>query len=461
MPFRVRGMTLVPKREYIVLLLGDVGVFGLSLWLTLAIRYMHMPTVESYVLHLTPFSFLFVLWVIVFFLAGLYGKHTRLFRSQLSVVIFYAQLINVALAALFFFLIPAFGLAPKTILVLYLIVSSMLVYMWRVGIFMRLPKLLVGRKLRGILVASGPDARALAEEVAHDTRYPFEFVHRIDTAQAPTHEVIQQACRLAAEDDMTFLVVDFSDKAFEQARPILYNAAFHKKRFAIVDIVELYQEVFDRVPLSLIQYEWILESVNASRPYALFKRLIDIIGALILGAASLVFYPFVALAIKLDDGGAIFIDQERVGRYQKNIKVVKFRSMTGNDRGEYGASGKTKLSVTRVGNFLRRSRIDELPQLWSVLKGDLSLVGPRPEFPALSKEYSAKIPYYDARALIQPGLTGWAQIKHDMHPHHGTDIVETKNKLSYDLYYLKHRSLLLDIFIILQTIRIMLTAKGS
>lgn len=260
---------------------------------------------------------------------------------------------------------------------------------------------------------------------------------------------------------MAFLVVDFSDKAFEAARPIMYSTIFQKERFVIIDIVELYQEVFDRVPLSLVTYEWVLSSVSASRLSGALKRALDIIGAAVLGIISLPFYPCVALAIKLDDRGPVFILQERVGRYQKPIRVVKFRSMTGNDRGEYGEDGKTKLSVTRVGNFLRRSRIDELPQLWAVLKGDLSLVGPRPEFPALSREYSAKIPYYNARHLITPGLTGWAQIKHHAHPHHAPDIEQTKHKLSHDLYYLKHRSLLLDLFIILQTIRIILTARGS
>jgi len=274
-------------------------------------------------------------------------------------------------------------------------------------------------------------------------------------------EVIQRALSLAQEDDMTFLVVDFSDKAFAAARPIIYDTVFHKRRFAIIDIVELYQEVFDSVPLSLIKYEWILEHLSASRVHDLLKRMADITIALTLGIVSFVLSPFVAIAIKLDDGGPVFIDQVRVGRFEKPIRVVKFRSMTGNDRGEYGESGKTKLSVTRVGKYLRSSRIDELPQLWSVLKGDLSIVGPRPEFPALSREYSARIPYYNARYLVTPGLTGWAQLKHDRHPHHMTDIAETKRKLSYDLYYLKHRSLFLDIFIILQTIKVVLTARGS
>ncbi|MEK7480137.1 MAG: sugar transferase [Patescibacteria group bacterium] len=457
----IPDMSLVPKREYLLLFAGDVLVFVLSLWFTLAVRYFEFPSRELFVKHLVPFSLLFVAWAVVFFLAGLYGKHTRLFRSRLSSTLLSTQIVNVSLAALFFFFIPAFGLSPKTILVLYLIISFLLVYLWRVALFPKMPRPLRGRKPRGILIASGPDALALAAEVAGDTRYPFKFEQVIDTARAPSYEVIQQACRLAEEDDMTFLVVDFSDKAFVAARPIIYGAAFHKRRFAIIDIIDLYQEVFDRVPLSLVKYEWVLASVSASRIYEGLKRSIDIIGALCIGTASLIAYPFVALAIKLDDGGPVFITQHRVGRYEEPIRVVKFRSMSGNDEGEYGRSGKTKLTVTRVGAWLRVLRIDEFPQLWSVLCGDLSLVGPRPELPALAAEYSARIPYYNARYLVSPGLTGWAQLKHDRDPHHGTDIAETKHKLSFDLYYLRHRSLLLDIFIILQTIRVMLTARGS
>lgn len=454
-------MSLMRKREYVVLLLGDVAIFGISLWLTLFLRYLDIPAPETFMLHLVPFSLLFVAWIGVFFLAGLYGKHTRLFRSKLPTTIFYTQLINVALAAVFFFFITAFGLAPKTILVLYLLVSSILVYLWRVPVFSHLPALLRGRRMKGVLIASGPDARLLAEEVASDTRFPFTFAHIVDTSTAASHEVIQQSLRLASEDEMAFLVVDFSDKAFEAARPIMYSTVFQKEKFVIIDIVELYQEVFDRVPLSLVTYEWVLSSVSASRVYGLLKRAIDIVGAITFGVVSLFLYPFVALAIKLEDGGPVFITQERIGRYQKPIRLVKFRSMTGNDRGVYGEDGKTKLKVTNVGNLLRRSRIDEFPQLLAVLKGDLSLVGPRPEFPALSREYSAKIPYYNARNLVTPGLTGWAQIRHDTHPHHMANIEETKLKLSYDLYYLKHRSLFLDLYTILQTVRILLTAKGS
>lgn len=451
-------MSLVPKREYVVLLLGDVLVFVASLWATLALRYLGTPSMELFRLHLVPFSLLFAAWVVVFFLAGLYGRHTRLFRSRLAATILYTQIINMVIAALFFFSIPAFGLAPKTILLLYLVVSFPLIFFWRVGLY---PHVRSRRRMTGVLIASGPDAHALAQEVASDVRYPFAFEYVIDTAHAPSHHVIQQACRVAEEDNVTFLVVDFSDKAVSAALPIIYDAAFHKKRFALLDAAALYQEVFEREPLSLINYEWVLANVSASRVYDTVKRGIDILCAGLGAIVSLILYPLIMLAIKLDDGGDIFIVQQRVGRFQKPIRIFKFRSMSGNDEGNYGSGGRSKLQVTRVGYWLRILRLDEFPQLWNVLRGDLSLVGPRPELPALAAQYSARIPYYNARYLIAPGLTGWAQVRHDRDPHHGADIAETKMKLSYDLYYLAHRSLLLDVFIMLQTVRIFVTARGS
>lgn len=451
-------MHLVPKRDHLVLLIGDILVFALSLYLTLALRYLSLPARPLLMIHAIPFAILFVAWILVFFLAGLYGRHTRLFRHQLPTLILAAQAVNILIAAAFFFFIPVFGIAPKTNLALYLVVWAPLIYLWRVLVF---PRVRFSKPLRGLLIASGPDARELAAEVRRDARSTFSFAHVLDTSRAPTHEVIQRACRVAEDKDVSFVVVDHSDAAVAAALPIIYEAAFHKQRFALVDIMDLYQEVFERVPLSLTKYGWLLQQVGSASSYDVLKRVVDMVGGVILGTISLVFYPLVCLAIKLDDGGPIFIVQERVGRFQRPIRMYKFRTMSGNDHGEYKKNGKSELVVTRVGKWLRVLRIDELPQLWSIVRGDLSLVGPRPELPALAAQYNARIPYYNARYLVAPGLTGWAQIRHDRDPHHGTAIEETKEKLSYDLYYLRHRSFFLDLFILLQTVRIVVSARGS
>ena len=184
----------------------------------------------------------------------------------------------------------------------------------------------------------------------------------------------------------------------------------------------------------------------------------DVALALLLGAVSLIFYPFVYIAIKLDDGKNIFIKQERIGQNNKNIKIVKFRTMSVDDEGDGEANRAQK--ITSVGHFLRSSRIDELPQLWNVLKGDISLIGPRPELPKLVSLYEKEISFYNIRHLIKPGLSGWAQIYQITPPKFSTDYNQTKIKLSYDLFYIKNRSFWLDIKIALKTIKALLSRQG-
>jgi lipopolysaccharide/colanic/teichoic acid biosynthesis glycosyltransferase len=224
----------------------------------------------------------------------------------------------------------------------------------------------------------------------------------------------------------------------------------------------LYEGIFDRIPISLVSYNWFLEnvSVTPNTSYDLFRRLEDIVVSFIFGVVSLVFYPFIILAIKIEDGGDIFIVQNRVGKNNVPIKILKFRTMSFNDNEEI-SKDKIKNQITAVGRFLRKSRLDELPQLWNVFTGELSLIGPRPELPALAQIYEKEVPYYNVRHLIQPGLSGWAQLYHNRHPHQGLDTVETKNKLSYDLYYLKHRSLFLDLQIALKTVKTLLSRTGK
>jgi lipopolysaccharide/colanic/teichoic acid biosynthesis glycosyltransferase len=227
-----------------------------------------------------------------------------------------------------------------------------------------------------------------------------------------------------------------------------------------ISLQTLYEELFDREPILSIKEQWFLENIsNRPKPvYDGLKRLMDILVAGILGLISLIFYPFIYLAIKLDDKGGIFREQERVGKDNKVIKLLKFRTMT--NPGENGQWGREENKVTRVGRWLRKTRIDELPQLWNILRGDVSLIGPRPEFADPVALYNQEIPYYNIRHIIKPGLSGWAQIKQETEPHHGVDINGTSLKFSYDLYYIKNRSFWLDLSIALKTIKILLMRKG-
>jgi lipopolysaccharide/colanic/teichoic acid biosynthesis glycosyltransferase len=168
----------------------------------------------------------------------------------------------------------------------------------------------------------------------------------------------------------------------------------------------------------------------------------------------------VALAIKASSPGPIFYHQRRVGQHGRIFVVHKFRSMRTDAEAGTGpvwASKEGDPRVTAIGRFLRRSRVDELPQLWNVLKGDMSLVGPRPERPEFVQELTKQIPFYGQRHVVRPGLTGWAQVKYT----YGASTEDALEKLQYDLFYIKHLSIPLDLFVMLLTVKTVVLRKGA
>jgi lipopolysaccharide/colanic/teichoic acid biosynthesis glycosyltransferase len=456
------NIILSHRREITLLFIGDLLIFLASLWLTLTLRYFAFPGLDLLINHLIPFSLLFVVWLGVFFIAGLYDKHTVLFKKKLPGTIFQAQLFNIALAALFFFFIPYFGITPKTNLVIYLAISFILIVWWRLSV-MPLAASMLGSRVRekAILIGSGDEAVELFEEVNGNNRYPYYFSLHIDPNTIESSLDIQAIIiEQVSSGEVSVIVGDGNGREFEALVPLLSNLAFLEAHFHFIDVATLYENIFDRIPLSLVGHSWYLYNIS-TRPryiYNAMKRLMDIVAALILGVAGLILLPFVYITIKLEDGGPIFIFQERIGENNRPFRAIKFRSMTGLDVGDEAL--KSQRVVTRVGNFVRKTRIDEFPQLWNVFKGELSLIGPRAELPALVRQYAERVPNYNVRHLIKPGLTGWAQICHDNHPHHGIDIEATREKLSYDLYYLKNRSIALDIHIALKTAKTLLSRSG-
>jgi len=449
------NMKILDRKEPILLFLGDILIFTLALWLSLSIRNLGFPSLDEFYDHLTPFSFIFLTWLFSFFVAGLYEKHTVMLKSKLPSVILNTQIFNSIIAALFFYLIPYFGIAPKTMLFIYLFVSFCLILAWRIY-----GERLFGfkEKEKAILIGSGEEMRDLKQEVNNNSRYSLEFVSSIDLDKIDSLDFQSEILDRVYTEGISIIVIDLLNKKVEPILPHLYNLIFSKIKF--VDMHKIYEDIFDRVPLSLLKYNWFLENISFAQKigYDAFKRGMDIFLSLILGTASLIFYPFVILSIKLDDGGPIFITQERVGQNNKIIKIMKFRSMSVNDDG-IAEKGKEQ-KITRAGRFLRKTRIDELPQLWSILKGDMSLVGPRPEMPSLVRLYEKEIPYYNIRHLIKPGLSGWAQLYHRTPPKFDASSNETKIKLSYDLYYIKNHSFLLDLKIALKTLKALLSRSG-
>ena len=445
-------------RELLLLIAGDTLCFLVALWLMLLVRYLAWPTAELIDAHLAPFLMLSGVWVFVFYAARLYDKHTVMLKNLLFRRILHTQVVNIFIAAFIFWIVP-FGIAPKTNLVIYLVISIVLVTSWRLVLFNYLaPK----RQRKAILIADGDEAVDLADEINNNTRYDYAFVRVFDNETVQkTENFEQKLLELVRREDVEIIVANSYSAHIEKLLPAIFNLSFLRFEFTFLDFNKLYEDTFDHVPLSAIEYDWFINYVSLTNSfvYTGVKRMIDIIGAVILLIPFAIVFPLVAFAIWLDDGGQLFYRTERVGQFNRPVRILKFRTKTGVDRGAEAL--QSTLADTRIGGFLRKTRLDELPQLINIFRGDLSFIGPRPEMPALAAVYAREIAFYNARHFIKPGLSGWAQINDYDAPRGGVDIGRTKSKLSYDLFYLRHRSLLLDLQIAAKTVHTLFQRTGT
>ena len=404
------------RRETATLLIGDFLILAASLWVALLLRNLALPSFGSFEQNVVPFLPIFFLSLFVFYIAGLYEKQTRPIRRVMGVRILGAQAATVAAAAILFFVLPL-TIAPKTILVLYLVVSVVAESMWR---FYRMNvEIAEGKRASILLVGTGLAADELYEEVNNNNKYMIRFVGRVDKENLLPSSVPR------------------------------------------MDTVSLYEEIFDRVPLEMLSSDEMLTALSKNRVlYDRSKRAFDVVLATVGSVISLPFIAVAALAL-IAENGAAFIRQERVGRGGRMFHIIKLRSrfLSYDDRGDPELQKKNY--VTAIGRILRKTRIDELPQLWNVLVGDLSFIGPRPELPKIAEVYEREIPQYRLRHLIAPGLSGWAQIHDYDAPRGGADVARTRRKLSLDLYYLKHRSFGLDLAIAVKTLRALASFSGT
>ncbi|MFP4616547.1 MAG: sugar transferase [Candidatus Paceibacterota bacterium] len=440
-------MSFKSARDAFILAIGDVVILYVALWLTLFVRYGRVPDTEILDAHLIPFSVLFIAWLIVFYIAGLYERPILALKVNVSSLIFETQIVNSIISLAFFYFIPLFSISPKTNLVIFLFVSLVLFIAWRNASYWILRS---REPTPAFLIASGEEMKELKEEVNSDARRRINFVSSVNLDKMEGVDTQRDIVGTIYSEGVRIIVVDLHHKNTEDLLPHLYNLIFSNIRF--VDMQRLYEDFFHRVPLSVLHYNWFLENISSApkNSYEALKRVMDVFLGLVFGLVSLIFYPFLALFIYLEDKGPIFFSQQRVGKKSIPFNLYKFRTMTPDgDR------------TTKIGKILRSSHLDELPQLWSVVKGDLSLVGPRPEVNDLVRSYEKVVPYYNIRHLIKPGLTGWAQLYSIDPPKFNPSAEKTAQKLSYDLYYIKNRSVFLDIQVFLKTVKHLVLNKGK
>ncbi|HUH97144.1 MAG TPA: sugar transferase [Anaerolineales bacterium] len=349
----------------------------------------------------------------------------------------------------------------------FLVTASLLTLGWR-ALYIRLytsPELM----RRVLIVGAGKAGLALAQTFNRLKPPPFNLIGFIDDdPRKVTHRfegfpVIGSSRHLLQVLD-EYQISDIAVAITGEIRGTTFQAILdaQERGVEVTRMPILYEEMAGRVPVHHLESDWMLRSftdeMRVSRFYEAVKRLMDLLGGAIGLLLCGISFPFVLAATWIDSGFPIFYAQTRVGRGGQVFKIYKFRTMHQGAE----ADGEARLAlendprVTRVGNFLRKARLDELPQFWNVLSGEMSLVGPRAERPELVAEFQRQIPFYRARLLVKPGLTGWAQINYG----YVANVTETVVKLEYDLYYIKHRSLVLDILIVLRTVGTVLSRKG-
>lgn len=282
-----------------------------------------------------------------------------------------------------------------------------------------------------------------------------------DLTTVLTRETVASHLNAIARDkDVHRVIVAMRDRRNAMPMQELLQLRLHGA-VHIEEATSWLEKISGKIELEHLHPSWIIfaQGFRSSDAFKLMRRILNFAVGLLFLILTAPLIPFIALAIRLDSPGSVFYRQQRVGRGDKVFYCYKFRTMRQDAEADTGPTwaDDDDPRITRVGKFLRMSRLDEIPQLWCVLKGDMAFVGPRPERPEFVEWLAEEIPYYSLRHLVRPGITGWAQIRY----HYGNTVEDAKEKLQYDLFYIKNASIGLDVLILFQTIKIVLRGRGA
>jgi len=388
---------------------------------------------------------------------GLYEQQTLLRRSRILTRTVLGSLCAVAIASIGVHLTGGSALDSRLLLLsaalyLSLALPTRLLACWCINGHSR-RFLIVGTDRRSRLSLANPDAHhcdGLSRRyqlVGYVSTDGIEVGHAIDGH--PVLGTIEDIASLCLENDVQEVVVGPGPAKNQHVLDHMLGCLTLGCR--VTDLCTFYEQVMSEVPVASLDPSWfLLADLKHTREAQLIaKRAFDLVGASVGLILSVALWPIIALAIKLDSRGPVFYSQRRIGLNGQLFRLHKFRTMhVEAEKDGHRWASIDDPRVTRVGRYLRKSRLDELPQLWNVLCGHMALVGPRPERPEFVEELAGQIRFYNERHLIKPGLTGWAQI----HYHYGASVQDSRRKLQLDLWYMKHMSLELDVIILLRTL---------
>ncbi len=400
--------------------------------------------------------------VISSYLSELYNNDKQTERKEIMIRVLVELIVSfVVLTSAFYIMdVVMFG---RGVLMLSLVFFGALQLLWHIGYAALLYSPALARKV--IVIGTGSLARKIGDLIlSTNHQHILKGYVNIsgESVQVPAEALVGNGHGLLAtikEEKPHKLVVSLSERRGVFPVQDVMNCKF--SGIEVIDAPSFYEQITGKLLIENITPSWFIFS-NGFRMTSflkLYKRMIDIICSLIGLVLTLPLLPLIALLIKIDSRGPVFLRQIRVGEMDKPFMLFKFRTMRQDAEQSTGAvwAQKDDPRITTLGKFLRKTRIDELPQLFNVLKGEMSIIGPRPERPEFVCELKKIIPYYSERHFVKPGITGWAQIRYP----YGASVEDAIEKLRYDLYYIKNISLYLDMLIVIDTVKVMLFGRGA
>ncbi len=423
------------KNRQTVLLAGDALVLGVAFLLMTAIRFDVSSEGAFIVLQAQSFLLLFLLWLVVFFIFDLYAFGRINPNARNIGLLLLAVGTNTIVGIIFFYLFPTVGISPRFNLLLVSVFAFIFLVAWRRAFYQLLAKKF---KRHIAVIGSSVSAQQLIAEIIKQPH-----VGSIDTVLEKVPDEI------APHIDLVIA---------EPSKPFELLLAARAMNCEVVSLTQAYETLFGKLPLSLMTEERAMTIISKNNTdhigIALLYRLMEVFIALVILVLASPFLLLALLAIYIEDGTPLLYRQKRVGKHGRVFSLYKLRSMVKDaekDGAQWALAHDTR--ITLVGRILRASHIDEVPQMWNVIKGDLALIGPRPERPELVSELEQHIPYYFLRHTIKPGFTGWAQIKF----RYARSVMDSREKFEYDLYYLANKNVLIDVGILLKTVQIIFT----
>jgi exopolysaccharide biosynthesis polyprenyl glycosylphosphotransferase len=444
-----------------LLAIGDYAVMVAALCGMILIRYGKDAFSIEFQNHIQPFLIIFLAWVVTFYILELYDINAPFSHRKFAIAMF----TNIAVAiTLIYLFLDVVGITPRRNLILITVLFVPVFYIWRFATSRLMDNFVFTKAVA--FIGFDQYALELIEIICRKKRQGFRVVAIVCDPDQQLPETIRRSSIATFESvalleqslvDLKIDTVVISNSWYSSVYQELYRLL--PLRLHFYQLTSFWERFDESIPIYSTHESWFLENFNRglNKTYAIIKRIVDIVTIMVFLPIILLFSVITAILVKISSPGPVLFRQTRVGRNEHPFTIYKFRSMV-TDAEKDGAQWASEKDprITKVGSFIRATRLDELPQLFNVLRGDMSIVGPRPERPEFITELSQKIPHYHLRHLVRPGLTGWAQVRY----RYGSSFEDAAIKLTFDLYYVKNISMILDIKIALKTILTVLSRQG-